>query len=590
MSPHDVDPAIERAAEAVADAAPLDWAGVTREHPEHSSTLEQLHALALLAEAHREARESSPAAVDDTEPVAFRWGELDVIARLGEGAFGEVWRAREPALRREVALKLRHSGAGSARWLDEARRLARVRHANVVVVHGAAEHDGRAGLWTELVRGETLEQRLAREGPFEAREVAWIGADLCRALAAVHAAGLVHGDVKPANVMRERGAGGTPGRIVLMDFGSGRESGDPGAVSATPATAAPELLAGGTPAAASDMWALGATLYRLLAGSWPYEAAGVDALRRAHESAPPSLRARRPDVPAALAAAIERALARDPAARFRDTGELEAALLASIAPAARVAARPPGPRVNGWLALAAVLAAASALAWFALRRPSAPEPLASRAAEPAPATAPTLAPTEAGAPAAAPATTAPARGALAPEVTLLRRSGAGVQPLADGGRIAVGDRLALDVRSDEPVWVYVFDEDAAGESYALFPASGLATRNPLPAGVVHRLPGPRAGKPFAWEVTSANGAETFVVVVSRRALAAADRVVAALQTPGADEPLAAAAPAEEPARGVGRMVEDDVVGGGPATRLAERLARQRDPGVWLRTIRVSNSP
>ena len=104
------------------------------------------------------------------------------------------------------------------RLLEEARRLARVRHTHVVQVYGAEQHDGRVGLWMELVRGESLEQTVQTRGAFGAREAALIGLDLCAALAAVHGAGLLHRDVKAQNVMRESG-----GRLVLMDFGTGEE-------------------------------------------------------------------------------------------------------------------------------------------------------------------------------------------------------------------------------------------------------------------------------------------------------------------------------------------------------------------------------
>ena len=103
--------------------------------------------------------------------------------------------------------------------MNEARRLARLRHEHVVQVYGAEEHDGRVGLWTELVRGESLEEIVQRSGPLGAREAALVGLDVCAALAAVHGAGLLHRDVKAQNVMREGG-----GRIVLMDFGTGEDS------------------------------------------------------------------------------------------------------------------------------------------------------------------------------------------------------------------------------------------------------------------------------------------------------------------------------------------------------------------------------
>src|SRR6185436_4474651 len=132
-------------------------------------------------------------------PVLFRWGPLQVLEQIGEGSFGEVYRVRDPSLDREVALKLWRESASPAmveRLLLEGRRLARVRHPNVLVVYGADRFDDRSGMWTDLIRGQTLEEILDRQGPFGARETAGIGVELCRALAAVHRAGLIHRDVK----------------------------------------------------------------------------------------------------------------------------------------------------------------------------------------------------------------------------------------------------------------------------------------------------------------------------------------------------------------------------------------------------------
>ena len=92
-----------------------------------------------------------------------------------------------------------------------------MRHPSVVTVYGAEEHDGRVGLWMEFIEGRTLEALLQAQGPFGAREAALVGRELCRAVAAVHGAGLVHRDIKAQNVMREDG-----GRLVLMDFGAGQ--------------------------------------------------------------------------------------------------------------------------------------------------------------------------------------------------------------------------------------------------------------------------------------------------------------------------------------------------------------------------------
>lgn len=220
---------------ALTDDAEVDWERARRENPEVAGTLQGLEELAAIAHAHGAALESEGVASDLLEtagaPAARdapvrRWGSLEIRTALGEGSFGEVWVAWDPRLQREVALKLRRteSGSQSTRWLQEARRLARVRHPNVITVHGADLHEGRVGLWMDRVRGRTLEDVIRLEGALGAREAALVGIELCGALAAVHGAGLVHGDIKTRNIMRE----GSPedshnaGRIVLMDFGSAR--------------------------------------------------------------------------------------------------------------------------------------------------------------------------------------------------------------------------------------------------------------------------------------------------------------------------------------------------------------------------------
>ena len=163
-----------------------------------------------------------PAITGQADPASSlrNWAHLTLVERLGGGTFGEVYRAWDPLLEREVALKLLlcdDPGWNASRILHEGRLMARVHHPNVITVHGVAAEGARVGLWLELIRGATLEQALLKQGRFSAREAALIGIDLCRALAAIHAAGLIHRDVTPQNVMREDG-----GRIVLMDLGTGR--------------------------------------------------------------------------------------------------------------------------------------------------------------------------------------------------------------------------------------------------------------------------------------------------------------------------------------------------------------------------------
>ncbi len=398
-----LDPELERAAGAVADHTVLDWESETAEHAELRRTLTGLQAIERLAAAHREARQMHESgagmAVAWSEPAptggapdpalqtpVFTWGFLRALAPIGQGGFGEVWRAWDPTLEREVALKLRRlapapaGGAPLARtsdpatrlWLEEARRLASVRHPNVLSVYGAAEHDGRAGLWTELVLGETLEHRLQREGPLEPREVARIGRDLCRALAAVHVAGLVHGDVKTTNVMLEPRAAAERAarpRVVLMDFGTAHQASRAGsrefAGSGTPLVMAPEVLAGRPPTPAADVYAVGVLLQRLVTGRYPVEADSMDTLRAKHERGERlSLTTLRPGSPPRFSRIVERALATRPAERF--------ASAAGFARALESFAEPARGRRAALLAVASMAAAliALGLAWVALQRPT----------------------------------------------------------------------------------------------------------------------------------------------------------------------------------------------------------------------------
>jgi eukaryotic-like serine/threonine-protein kinase len=266
-------------------------------------------------------------------PVLFAWGQLDVLGKLGEGGFGEVYRAYDPMLDREVALKLRKAGPsrerdGGRAWLREAQRLARVRHPHVVSVQGAGEHDGRVGFWADLIDGQTLADIVRVQGPQSAEEAGSVGRVLCSALAAVHGAGFVHGDVKPSNVMRERG-----GRIVLMDLGAasllcrGAEDQRTIRLQGTPVTMAPELLEGAAPTAASDIYSVGVLLYFLVTGVYPARAPSYrEVLARHRDGELVPLRDERSDLPAPFLAVVERALAREPAARYASAGAMERAL------------------------------------------------------------------------------------------------------------------------------------------------------------------------------------------------------------------------------------------------------------------------
>jgi hypothetical protein len=195
----------------LADGTPIDWAALeveARDEPTRKR-FRSLRLVARVAELHRsqpleeDPGETTAAPSDGAEPPA-RWGRLRVGARLASGGYGAVYRAHDAQLDRDVALKLlrtRADGADTTRLLAEAQALAKVSHQNVVIVHGADVHEGRPGLWMELIDGETLAALTGARGRLGAAEATAIGRDVCRALAAIHAAGLVHGDVKTHNVM-----------------------------------------------------------------------------------------------------------------------------------------------------------------------------------------------------------------------------------------------------------------------------------------------------------------------------------------------------------------------------------------------------
>ncbi|UUU36012.1 protein kinase [Streptomyces sp. CA-210063] len=211
-------------------------------------------------------------------------GRYRVVEQLGRGGMGVVWRAVDEVLHREVALKELRTytdAAGpeladlSLRMQREARAAARVRHPGVVAVHDVAEVDGRPLIVMELVDGPSLDDVLRDRGLLDPREAAAIGAKVMDALAAAHRVGVLHRDVKPGNILLDRS-----GRVVLTDFGIATME-DPGDGSATHLTRsgelvgsldylAPERAQGHDPGPASDIWALGATLYAAVEGSSPF--------------------------------------------------------------------------------------------------------------------------------------------------------------------------------------------------------------------------------------------------------------------------------------------------------------------------------
>jgi len=456
------EPRLERIATALADGTPVDWqieesSASTEELP----LLQQLKLVAGIAAAAR-----GPAPGD-------AWGSLRLIAPLGSGAFADVFRAHDPRLQRDVALKLLRDSDDASQVVGEGRMLAKLRHRGVVTVHGADRIGGRTGIWMELIDGRTLEELLRERGPFDPKTAALVGAELAAALAAVHDAGLVHRDVKAQNAMREPG-----GRVVLMDFGVGRPLREAAARPAgTPLYMAPELLAGAPATPRSDLYSLGVLLFHLVTGEYPIRASSLDEVKQAHaRGVRRSLREVRPGLPESFVRVVECALEADPQRRFASAGELEQALLQSVRSA-------PG-RTAWWPWIAALLFAVA----LRLPRPHvdppspAPMPIATPAASVSP-IAPSASPTaRAGRPKADPF--------IAPLGGASPGGGFSATPAPDVAYSidARLDAAELRVRPSAAVHLYVFSLDDRDRPALVFPARGRLSDNPLAPAVETRVP------------------------------------------------------------------------------------------------------
>ncbi|HEY0874369.1 MAG TPA: protein kinase [Vicinamibacterales bacterium] len=328
------DDPLQDLADAIVDGRPVQWDSVGNTgDPSHDSIVREFHVLAALADVHRRIQSSddheadgwSPAPESPTDSEALAtWGPFELKSVLGRGSYGTVYRARDPKLDRDVALKLVPSPdpVTLEKVVAEGRRLARVRHPNVITVYGADVFDGVAGIWMELLEGQTLHHELRERGPLGAREASLVGIELCQALAAVHHAGLAHRDVKAQNVIRQEG-----GRIVLTDFGAGRELDAAGNPAGTPLYMPPEVLEGAPASASGDLYSLGVLLFNLTTGEFPVTGSNLDDLRSAHRSGQKKrLRDVRPDLPTAFIRAVEHATAADPADRPATAAALEEAL------------------------------------------------------------------------------------------------------------------------------------------------------------------------------------------------------------------------------------------------------------------------
>src|SRR5271165_333902 len=281
-------------------------------------------------------------------------GRYRLQGPIGRGAMGIVWRGRDELLARDVAVKEVQISALAApadaaaiyqRTLREARTAARLSHPSVVTVFDVVEENGSPWIVMELVEARSLDRVITEDGPLPPLQAAELGTSLISALTTAHAAGVLHRDVKPSNVLVTKA-----GRAVLTDFGIATFAEDPsmtqaGMVVGTPGFTAPERIRGDIATPASDLWSLGATLYAAVEGRGPFDRVGgssVISAGVANEDAP-----RAPSA-GPLGPVIDALLSRDPGAR--PDASTATRLLADAATAARTGARPLGA---GWLAAAA---------------------------------------------------------------------------------------------------------------------------------------------------------------------------------------------------------------------------------------------
>ena len=347
--------------------------------------------------------ERAAAGREDTQEGRLLAGRYRLTVRIDEGGAGEVWQARDERLDRDVAIKILGANADDAfreRFADEARRAASVIHPNVVTVFDEGRDGADAFMVMELVRGRTLRDVVADRGPLRPHEAARIVAQIAAALDAAHEAGVIHCDVKPANVIVDQ-----QGTAKLTDFGIARAARGPREheLIGTARYIAPERIEGKAPTERSDVYSLGLVAYELIAGRPPNaEMETEDLLRVRLDGGAPSLRSARVGINEEIDRVVAKALARDPQSRYASAGAFARDLLSAsqrddatgVLPPVTRPLRTGGPRafrVDTTIALVAIIAVLVAtLAIFASfqgraidQRPTA-SPAASAAARGAP--------------------------------------------------------------------------------------------------------------------------------------------------------------------------------------------------------------
>jgi Tol biopolymer transport system component/tRNA A-37 threonylcarbamoyl transferase component Bud32 len=300
-------------------------------------------------------------------------GQYKIVSLIGKGGMAIVYRAVQPSMGREVAIKvlppaLLKDRTFLERFTHEARIIAQLQHPRILPVYDYGEQDGLPYIVMAYMPAGSLEDRIrAEEWGLPLIEVVRLVAQIAEALDFAHDNGVIHRDFKPANVLLD-----DRGNTYLADFGIARMAESTAQVTATglsgsPAYVAPETAARSGPHKSLDLYALGVTLYQMLAGKVPYMAANPMGVLMAHLSEPiPDIRERRPELPAEIQAVVEKGMAKDPADRYQSAAELAADLYLAATtglgkqikedkapPAAEAVEAPPtGARRRTWMAVA----------------------------------------------------------------------------------------------------------------------------------------------------------------------------------------------------------------------------------------------
>src|SRR5262249_42097849 len=288
-----------------------------------------------------------------------RPGHYEVLEVVGRGGFGVVLKAYDESLHRMVAIKvlsshLARNATARKRFAREAEAAAAVAHEHVVTIHAVEKDHEPPYIVMQYVSGASLQDRLDRDGPLEVKEILRIGAQAARGLAAAHAQGVIHLDIKPANILLENGVE----RVKITDFGLARTLDDAsltqsGVVAGTPQYMSPEQADGLAVDHRTDLFSLGSVLYALCTGRPPFRASTLmGVLKRVSEDEPRPIREINPDIPDWLQAIVEKLHAKHPGDRIQSAAELAEMLEQHLAylqrpgntPLPRMIERPPRNR------------------------------------------------------------------------------------------------------------------------------------------------------------------------------------------------------------------------------------------------------